>query len=83
VTPIRVGGAPAPRGLFEPEPRAPGVETTGELEAILASLVTRAGRGERVGSEPGGRATELVHIERLPEREAIFGDLAKRPETCS
>lgn len=70
MSPIRVGTPPPRVGLFEPASRPSAVQTTAELEALLQSLVTRTGRGERVG------ATELVHIERLPEREARFGDLA-------
>jgi DEAD/DEAH box helicase domain-containing protein len=76
VSPIRVGSTPLRPGLFEPARRESAIQTTQELEALLASLVTRAGRGERVGSGPGGRSTELVHVERLPEREAVYGDLA-------
>ncbi len=55
------------QGLFEPPQRA-GIATLAEFEALLASLRSR--RGER------GRSTELVHLEHLPERPAVYGDLA-------
>ncbi|HET9252831.1 MAG TPA: DEAD/DEAH box helicase, partial [Candidatus Eisenbacteria bacterium] len=86
MSPIRVGAPPPRQGLFEPAARPSAVETVGELEALLQSLVTRAGRGERVGPGAGGAGggwraggrgeTELVHVERLPSREAVYGDLA-------
>jgi DEAD/DEAH box helicase domain-containing protein len=49
--------------LFEAAPRA-RVETLAEFEALLTSL--RSKRGD----------SELVHLERLPERPAVYGDLA-------
>ncbi|HEU5310802.1 MAG TPA: DEAD/DEAH box helicase, partial [Candidatus Eisenbacteria bacterium] len=86
MSPIRVGAPPPRQGLFEPVSRPSAIQTVGELEALLQSLVTRAERGERVGPAAGGAGgdwraggrgeTELVHVERLPEREASFGDLA-------
>jgi DEAD/DEAH box helicase domain-containing protein len=52
--------------LFETPPRA-RVETLAEFEALLTSL----------RSKRSGRESELVHLERLPERPAVYGDLAK------
>ncbi|HEX5030314.1 MAG TPA: DEAD/DEAH box helicase, partial [Candidatus Eisenbacteria bacterium] len=52
--------------LFEAPPRA-RVETLAEFEALLTSLRSQRGRG---------RDSELVHLERLPERPAVYGDLA-------
>ncbi len=55
-------------GLFEESPRATTPESLEGLEAILVSLATR-GAGNR-------QPTELIHLERLPARPAVFGDLA-------
>ena len=48
--------------LFEAAPRA-RVETLAEFEALLTSL--RSKRGD----------SELVHLERLPERPAVYGEI--------
>ena len=64
-------------GLFaETSRRAAAPRTLAEFEALLVSLTS----GAREWSDgPDGRRrrpTELVHLERLPSRPAVYGDLA-------
>jgi len=54
-------------GLFDPAPRAASIASVAEFEALLRSLESPGGR----------RCKDLVHIERLPEREARWGELEK------
>jgi DEAD/DEAH box helicase domain-containing protein len=69
---LRPNGAPT---LFE-RPRAEGAPDTIEgFEAILAGLVTRE-RGRRDVHGLGQR-NELVHLERLPAREATYAELSE------
>ena len=53
------------QGLFDPIARAPAVGSLAEYESLLRSLEGRGGR----------RSNELVHVERLAEREAKWGTL--------
>jgi len=54
-------------GLFDPPARASSIASVAEFEALLRSL-----------ESPGrGIGNELVHVERLPEREARWGDLER------
>jgi DEAD/DEAH box helicase domain-containing protein len=74
---VRVG-APPP-GLFETarRARARAPETLQEYEALLESLTSR---DRRFIDGPDGarrRANELVHVERLPARPAVYGDLGE------
>jgi len=52
-------------GLFDLPPRARSIASIAEFEALLRSLESAGGR----------RVKELVHVERLPEREARWGNL--------
>jgi DEAD/DEAH box helicase domain-containing protein len=63
--------------LFE-RPRTAGApETLAEFEALLAGLVTRErGRGAKDVHGLGPR-NEIVHLEHLPAREAVYGDLTE------
>jgi DEAD/DEAH box helicase domain-containing protein len=54
------------QGLFDPVARAPTVGSLTEFESLLRSLESRKGR----------RFAELVHVERLAEREPKWGALA-------
>ena len=77
-------------GLFqEPAPgRTAAPRTLEEFEAILISLTSGGRRGRRAARERAPddewldgedgrrrRTSELVHVERLPARPAVFGDL--------
>jgi len=53
------------QGLFDPIARTPAVGSLAEYESLLRSLEARGGR----------RANELVHVERLAEREPKWGTL--------
>jgi DEAD/DEAH box helicase domain-containing protein len=70
------------RGLFERAPREDGPETLAQFEALLASL-TAGGAGPRrrewIDTEDGRklRSSELVHLERIPAREAVYGELER------
>jgi len=52
-------------GLFDPPPRARSIASIAGFEALLRSLESTGGR----------RVKELVHVERLPERKARWGNL--------
>jgi DEAD/DEAH box helicase domain-containing protein len=77
-TPIRGSGP----GLFESTPRGDGPETLAQFEALLSSL-TAGGAGPRrrewIDTEDGRkvRPSELVHLERIPAREAVYADLER------
>ena len=61
--------------LFE-RPRAAGApETLAEFEALLAGLVTRERHRKDVHGL--GPRNEIVHLEHLPPREAIYAELAE------
>jgi DEAD/DEAH box helicase domain-containing protein len=61
--------------LFERERSGTAPRTTGEYEALLAGLLTRE-RGRKDVHGMGPR-NELVHLERLPAREAVHADLGE------
>ncbi|HET9950301.1 MAG TPA: DEAD/DEAH box helicase, partial [Candidatus Eisenbacteria bacterium] len=78
---LRPNGTPT---LFE-RPRAAGApETLAEFEALLAGLVTRErGRSASLGERDYkdvhgiGPRNEIVHLEHLPEREAVYAELSE------
>ncbi|HEU4334256.1 MAG TPA: DEAD/DEAH box helicase [Candidatus Eisenbacteria bacterium] len=73
-TRLRPNGSPT---LFERERSDAAPQTLAEYEALLAGLVTRE-RGRRGKDVHGlGPRNELVHLERLPEREAAYGELSE------
>jgi len=59
--------------LFERERSGAAPQTVGEYEALLAGLLTRE-RGRRDVHGMGPR-NELVHLERLPARDAAYAEL--------
>ncbi len=81
---VRADSPLTPRGpgLFERAPDKESPETLAEFEALLASLATGGAgprRREWIDTEDGRRRrpSELVHLERLPAREAVYGELER------
>jgi DEAD/DEAH box helicase domain-containing protein len=68
---------PRAASLFGRQRRAAAPETIAEYEALLAGLACRSREWQDGPDGRRRRPIELVHVERLPERPAAYGDLER------